>query len=56
MNMANFFLNLTIFSRACPISMTYKGVAHVHMMQLDFTMSNSQSRRRDSLVMSEQTT
>jgi hypothetical protein len=35
--------------------MSYKGVVPVHIAQLDFIVSNSRSRQRDSVVTSEQT-
>jgi hypothetical protein len=44
-----------LFNRVNPVVVSYKGVVPVHIAQLDFIVSNSRSRQRDSVVMSEQT-
>jgi hypothetical protein len=44
---------MVVFSRVSSVDVTYKRITSVHMTRLVFTMSNSRSRRRDSVVMLE---
>jgi hypothetical protein len=44
-----------LFNRVNPVVVSYKEVVPVHIVQLNFIVPNSQSRQRDSVVVSEHT-